>query len=79
MNDGRCFAAAGERRRIRPSSKLSGLLFLTGRTFPAELRRSRGDDGFGDGQANPLVGDAVRLVLKRIVDLSDSKLPLYDA
>jgi hypothetical protein len=54
-------------------------LFLTGGAFAAEpLGRGRDGDPWG-GHADHLVGDTVRLMLKRIVDLSDNELCLYDA
>jgi hypothetical protein len=55
---------------------LSAFLFFTSCAFPADLRRNWGDRKFGAGHTRNLVGYAVRLLLKRIVDHSDSEFRL---
>ena len=79
MHDGLSLAARGDERAGRLGLELPAFLFLTGFAFSADLRWSRGVGEFGVRHAHHLVGDAVRLVLERIVDVSDSELRLLDA
>ena len=52
------------------------VLLLAIRAFTAELGRSRGNGEAGLGHAHHLIGDAIRLVLERIIDLPDDQLRL---
>ena len=54
-------------------------LLLAGGAGAADPHRRRSDGEGGVGHAHHVVGDAVRLILKRIIDLSDNELCLYCA
>jgi hypothetical protein len=54
------------------------LFLLASGTFAADLRGRTGDGEIGVGHAHHLVGNAVRLMLKRIVGRSNGELRLYD-
>jgi hypothetical protein len=74
---GRSASALGQSDRLGLKWLRCSLLACS--RWVAKLRRCGGNNGIGVGHARHLIGDAVRLVLKRIVDLSDDKLWLYDA
>src|SRR4051794_5108395 len=79
MNDRRRFAKDEFGRTGRLHLRLLLFLLLAGGAFPAQLRW-RGS--YGELRVRPahhLVGDSVRLVLKRIVELSDNEICLYGA
>jgi hypothetical protein len=65
---------------LRPSGFLLKLYFLlAGSAFAAEPVRCCSDGELGRGHAHYLVCDAIRLVLQRMVDLSNFKMRLYGA
>jgi hypothetical protein len=62
---------------LRPRGISSQLILLRAvRAFAAELGRSRRDGETGRGHAHHLIGDMIRLVLKRVIDLPDDELRL---
>jgi hypothetical protein len=76
MNDGGRLADGGLRLgRLF----LKFFLLLAGVAFAAELGPRGRDGGSRVGDAHHLVRDAIRLVLERIIHLSDYELCLYGA
>jgi len=78
MHDRRCLETAVCSRGCRFGTHRL-LLFLAGRAFCNADRRSLPHLRCGIGHAHHLVGDAIRLVFERIVDLSNNELRLKDA
>jgi hypothetical protein len=79
MHDAGHLAAGGDGRPGRLGLKLPAFLVLTGCAFSTELRLSEGGGNVGIGHPHHIAGDAIRLILKWIVDVPDNELPLNDA
>jgi hypothetical protein len=77
MNNARHLTRSSLARPARLGLPCQQFFIFAGGAFAVQLGRPRGDGELGGGHARELVGDAVRLMLEWVVDLSEDELRLY--
>src|SRR5215211_4628993 len=76
MTDAGCRASGSLGRPSRLGRQCRRFFILAGGAFAVQLRCPRTGGELGDGHAHYVVSNAVCLMLKRVIDLSDCKLRL---